>query len=964
MADRDVPSPTFEQAQLESDPVMDFCQLVVVGGRHGDSCLALRDADAAVAFEPADKPWRVMEGEAGTGVALFSAVTEDAQSSCMRLQIAADRVLAGFSFHYTVSSEPQWDRLNVFLQWQDGAADQRLAIFHGEQPWSSFSHTVSDQGRGVATGISLCYSKDRNRSVGEDWAGVSSIRLQTIAKSALVATELELQAPTWVLQSDPQSPEIFELRIRVFDQLGFVFAPGLGESLIVLQALDARVELGLQVAGNSRWQRSRRGELHHHLSIGRPGTKNLSLSVDLPNPSQKSTLLVSVGNASGLIGRLEIPLRGICMLTSPGSDDCGRFTTAVERVSFIPPAKAWRLKQSAANGREALFSPQLGRRQGSCLRLHIAFDRTLTDWFSRDFVSSEHQDFLRIHAHRAGGTDTELLALSGDLGWRSPTEFRMVDQPPGQFVGLSWCYEKGYTVSHLLDRAGVQDIAFRSVKTELSGIRWTAPQRILWSDFLAPVRFRWGVRVLNQFEAPAVGAFPEPLNIRISSAEKESVLTASIVGDSNSVVTGRAELALPELRIGRSGFAELALQVLPPVGLDTSLALTIDGLPTEQLSGRLALKIVHFCNLALQAGSGSDSCRAIQGEGAAISFDLGAGPWRILPAEDGEELALFSPEIEHRQRNCLRLRLNQDSILTELSFRYLVDSQPRWDILSVHLHREDPQRSDEEFEFSGASPWTDFSHAIDQFKGRVFGVSWCYQKDYSATSGADWGAVNGISLVTLPEEQSTVLAGVALSGPAAMFRTNFRTRAHYHLQLRAINALGLPLSGTAIENLVISARSPHRDTAIEIAMSGGSEPSVSALGQSSLTIRIGRSGIAELQLNVLPARGSSTSLVIEVTGLPPGLTANRLEIPVTDFCHLVMTGGLAGNACQALGGLRQAAATVAFIPSTVSWQAWGGVDDRGLALATPPLRDKQQVCLQLLPLPERVLTSAVLRLFF
>ena len=176
-----------------SNPIADFCDLVMVGGRSGAGCAAL-DVDemgARARYFPLSKPWRLIRGEADGDWALSSARIGDNARSCLQLPLAEDQQLRGFAMRWRADSEWCYDFLSIYLRRADQptvrellTADQntdrssrRVLQYSGPRGWSSFHYEEGDSTSSPVSMLEFCYTKDGTRSYGLDMAAVDNINL-------------------------------------------------------------------------------------------------------------------------------------------------------------------------------------------------------------------------------------------------------------------------------------------------------------------------------------------------------------------------------------------------------------------------------------------------------------------------------------------------------------------------------------------------------------------------------------------------------------------------------------------------------------------------------------------------------------------------------------------------------------------------------------------------------------------
>ena len=139
---------------LAANPVADFCDVAVAGGRSGPNCVPL-DVDSRLSYG-LDSPWVLGSDASGSGLALFSADVGSGGNSCLQLQFLERDVLTELSLDYRALAEGSGGEFTLVLH-RNGEADE--FVFRRDMLETAWTRLVQgiDFERARVTGISVCY---------------------------------------------------------------------------------------------------------------------------------------------------------------------------------------------------------------------------------------------------------------------------------------------------------------------------------------------------------------------------------------------------------------------------------------------------------------------------------------------------------------------------------------------------------------------------------------------------------------------------------------------------------------------------------------------------------------------------------------------------------------------------------------------------------------------------------------
>ena len=890
------------------DPVTNFCDLVVEGGRGGSSCATLAEATestARVSYVPARSPWRLGEGPTeDSGLALFSAELDSDESSCLRLQLREGRQLLAVNFAYTVSAGSSSGALTIALH-RDGEADEEVLRQSGEQDWTEMQLPTATLDRLPVEGLSICYEKGSGIEAGQDLAGVDNIRLETAsplvdfcdlvmadgsggsscaalaeaAESSARVSYVPAKSP-WRLGEGPTadfglalfsaavgSGERSCLRLRLNEgrQLlaaNFWYTVDAGTSTgaltISLERDEEEAEEILRESVEAVW-----ATLRHTVDLRRPPVVGISICYEKGSGIEAGLDRAGVDNI-----RLETasPVADFCdlvMADGSGGSSCAALAEDEDsgaRVSYEPAENPWRLGEGPPedNFGPALFSAAVGSGESSCLRLQLEEGRQLLAadfWYTVDAGASGGA--LTIVLERDEELDgEEILRASSTVAWATASYTADLALVP--IVGISICYAKGSDSGDAgLDWAGVDNIRLE-----------TASPLMDFCD-LVLADGSGGSSCAALAEAEGNGArvsYPPPSSLwRLGEGQagaSDLALFSSVVG------VGESSCLRLQLREGRQLLA-LNLDYTVSAG-DSTGALTIalhrDGAADEEVlrrSGELG-----WTEMMLPAATPG----RLPVEGVSICYEKGSG------IDAGEDWAGVD-----------NIRLDTADPLMEFCDLAVVGGR---DGRGCGVLAEVGEGNDKVEYRPAASPWLVSNRPMGE----------------------------GMALLSVPidsDESSCLRLSLELL-PSQRFG--------------ALNMDYTVSTGTLTILLERGEEAPE-----EILRASGEQPWTG------------------LQHSVDPERGQVSiilmcyekSTAIEDTGLA-WAGVDNIELlaadPVADFCDLVIEGGSSGASCAALDvvdGFR-----VAYTPQQSPWILGSDASGSGLALFSADVGSGEDSCLQ------------------
>ena len=928
--------------------IINLCAAVIAGGTGGESCRVLAAEPNGAFFDPDNRPWR----NRGTGSRriLANAPIGENQISCLRLRLAPEWALSAMSFRRYVNTEYLNHRfgnfLGVYLHRADNSAPQQIAELHGNLPWGVFAHTVQPQPRPVV-GFSLCYQTSSLRIFNPERsvnAAVDDIAIEVIS-APLDPVAVRLRAPDSIFGSVPGAPAQFRLSLQLLDRNGDPAAPLPGVPLYVeMAAEDGNAELNVVSVEGENTAASGRGRVRLQVAANGSGTAELAVTARTIGAAD-TTLHVTVGGADLRGDRLAIAVTDFCAAFMAG----GRRSSACRllqslrgsAVSFQPAAEHWRLLPGAAAG-AALFSPVTTASKSICLNLALPVGsvlRTLSFRYHRPDSALGLQTPTVRFSYRDGGSEGFEVRPMTESGsdWR---RFSIAaDWGRGPVAGIAWCVrERGQTSGRgfAVDDIDLQTVppGFDAVHLELQGGDQTVKQ-VLRLNSVSPVRLSVLIGALDQVGRPLLTAHGRRMQITASADHEAIALSALTLID--GVPQGRPTVAagsleLTDVAVGRSGFAELALQLRIPSAVRGALQIAATDLMTGIRGEPLNIPIVDICEVLMAGRSGGESCQALANDAERAFFEPDDVVWQVVD-RPGQQM-LRNPEIGAHARSCLRLNLKKNQRLSALSFRRYVNFALGGNLLRVYLHRRGSENPEHIAEFGGSLGWGDFMHTVDTERRPVDGLSLCYE---TGPLGSERSGTLALAQLAFVFDESQA-AAVRLRAPKQLFWMNAATPAKFRLMVQAVDRHGNPVASASDIPLQLEIDAAH--PAVELLAIDSAGDVVSGRGRIRLEAVVGTLGSAELAVSASSAEVADTTLRVVVGGTDLG--GDRLAIGVTDFCNLVMADGRSGTGCRLLRSL--STTTVSFQPAAEHWSVQAGAGG-GNALFSPVTNTGRPICL-------------------
>ena len=929
--------------------ITNLCAAVIAGGTGSESCRVLAVEPNGAFFDPDNRPWR----SRGTGSRriLANAPIGENEVSCLRLRLAPEWALSAMSFRRYVNTEYLNHRfgnfLGVYLHRADNSAPQQIAELHGNLPWGVFTHTVQPQPRPVV-GFSLCYQTSSLRIFNPERsvnAAVDDIAIEVVA-APLAPVAVRLKAPDSIFGSVPGAPAQFRLLLQLFDRKGNPAAPVPGVPLYVeMAAEDENAELNVVPLGGENTAASGRGRVRLQVVANGSGTAELAVTATTIGVAD-TTLNVTVGGADIRGDRLAIAVTDFCAAFMAGgrSGSGCRLLQSLpgSAVSFQPTAEHWRLLPGAAAG-AALFSPVTTASKSICLNLALPAGpvlRTLSFLYHRPDSALGLQTPTVRFLYRDGGSEEFDARSMTDSGGDWQRFSITADWGRGPVTGIAWCVrERGSTSTgrgFAVDDIDLQTVlaGFDALHLELPGGA-RAQKQVLRLNSVSPVRLSVLISVLDQVGRPLLSVPGRRIQITVSADHEATALSALILSD--GVSQGRPTVAagsleLTDVAVGRSGLAELALQLRIPSAVTGELQIAATDLMTGVRGKPLNIPIVDICEVLMAGQSGGESCQALADDAGRAFFEPDDAAWQVagLPGQQ----SLGNPEIGADARSCLRLNLKKNRLLSALSFRRYVNIARGGNLLRVYLYRRGSENPEQIAEFGGSLGWGDFMHTVDMEPGPVAGLSLCYE---TGPLGSEKSGTLALAELAFVFDERHV-AGVRLRAPKQLFWVNSATPAKFRLMLQTVDRHGDPVASTSATTLQLEIDAAH--PAVELSVIGPDGDVVSGRGRIRLEAVVGTSGSAELAVSASSAEVANTTLRVVVG--ETYLDGDRLTIGVTDFCDLVMAAGRSGAGCRLLRS--QGGTAVSFQPAAEHWSVQAGAAG-GNALFSPVASTGQPVCL-------------------
>ena len=655
-----------------AEPLAQFCDLAVVGGSSGRGCgvLAVGADNAKVEYRPADSPWLVSNRPMNKGLALFSAVIDTDENSCLRLslELSPGQLLGALNMDYTVST----GTLTILLERGEEAPEEILRA--GEQPWTGLQHSVNPN-RGQVSAIFMCYEKSTAiEDASLAWAGVDNIELLAanpvadfcdvaVAGGRNVESCMALdvvdgfrvsytpQQSPWVLGSDVSGsglalfsadvgpgedsclqlrfPERHALRQLFLDYRALSEESG-GILTIQLQRDGEEDELILRPSSlESEW-----AEFRHVVNLDRAQVSGLLACY------QQGAMAGSTPDRAGLddlrfVYGYLYDRNEFCDSAVEGGS-AGENCKWIRSVQSNPTDRLWG-DSSSLFGRRLIPSWALSEQRSSrdCLRLLLQprLDSSLLAGLSFNFHTFRTRDGYEFHLQRVGQLNSRRIraVVQPEGGGLPPETYTSnLDMARGLISGFIVCYNRGRSFSFNTVQFALNALQFQSEAATVSRLRSTLPPRLLqFARQSQSVDF--AIQALSQFNTVIDLAVQTTLTARSGVAGMRLSLTVPETGQSAS---GEGEVSLP---LSFNGEQNVVLGFNIPLAVvdGTTLVVTVSGNAAVAGESR-ELQLFDFCGLTVHGGRDSEgdeglrqSCSDFTGAISAVYFDPPDKPWQV-----------------------------------------------------------------------------------------------------------------------------------------------------------------------------------------------------------------------------------------------------------------------------------------------------------------------------------------------
>ena len=934
----EVTAPGGLAGEIRSVSVVHFCEVIAAGGTAGEYCARLTGMLAGIGIDPPDRPWRVMAGEQiENDLALYNPVLNAGEEACIRLSFIDRYRLSSLRVRYFANTQ---SLTNYFRLYYSTASEPQRIPWYTIVTAPHWSTILQKSPANDFARLDICYDKRQSATV--DLVGITSILLE----EAFYPTAVRVESSSTVVQVDANQPRSVPVRLRMLDRLGQPVA-GSSSGTVFLRGADTALSLRLMDAPPDSAVTGD-GELSLEISSAawRDGAVGVVFTA-VPPAYDKTRLDFEFRPEAAELGdvRAEIEMIGFCDVAVTGGSDgdsCAVLTAAAEgrEVRYLPSDRPWQALPGEGGEALAVYSAAVAVNEQSCLNLLLG-DEALSrlSFHYRLSSQAEDHDFVVRLEDEVGQPRLEIARFSvvadAVAGWNSFTH--LFDPPVEPFSQLAFCHLRLQGTEMAARELGLDDIRLAVVDT----VGLSAPEFFMsWSDsrsFSSELDF--SVAYLDQFG--------EPLNIAIESSSR---LTISVAGDARLVLQfpesqlPRQEgLSALEIELPPGGPFAASLILLPPLGAEPpefvttpSITMTLSTADGSEQFARRQISGVLACELAVAGGLQGEACEAF---GATRSSDGDWGP-------RGQRQALYSAPVGPGEASCQRVRVEHEfSWATELSFDYLLSSEEGSDFLEVSLERLGDVSPERIARFSGELGWNSFVHTIDHSSGQpVAAIVFCYRKDLSGSAGQDLAAIAALGIERVANTE-LVPTRIMLEVAPGFFHLSYGKPLTVALELRLLHQFG---------GILRDMPSPVQ---LDVAQSGRAFPltlgdptvagGVLAQGSGSISaeVSIDESGIAVLQLILLPTRNiTDTTVSITVSSLANrGFEGDSRQVSVLRFCDRVLAGGNGSALCQVFAQLVQ---ELRMQPADLPWRLLPRQDGGGEALFSPLLADGEESCLE------------------
>ena len=557
------------------------------------------------------------------------------------------------------------------------------------------------------------------------------------------------------------------------------------------------------------------------------------------------------------------PDRDFCALVVAGGesgDSCAALQSDASgyKVSYLPAP--WEIRAGEdgdANLSQSLFSPPIGAGEEACLRIELREEYELAGFSVRyrlDFGVSE--DRLRVYYGVANAPEKLLWQeWAAPLGaWHTASGRAEEVLAPDRIDSLHFCYRKQ---TELVGGAvGIANILLEEYFYPVE-VRVEVQESVVQIDPARPESAIIRLQAVDRLGRPAMDAVAGELILSAADTDFSLRLLGRSVQDS---ATARSRLAknVP-LATWSDGVVEVVAEFRPPVVGATTITVEFRSLETRVSGSSRDISVIDFCGVAVSAGS-CRSLDAVSDDGAKLRFEPAESPWLARAEPAGGPLALYSPPLADGVQSCLHLQLRAAFYnLTGLSFDYSLSSEQERDFLEVFVGREGGGELERIARLSGEVNWSSAHYTITPNSERpVSAVAFCYRKDGSGSAGRDRVAIDAIAFTGLLLAELTVE-----SDRSSLLQAAVGELVQTQVTVTARGAFGEPMAPKGLT--------------LEAVDSGGAAVTIATT--ATLVFDSG-SGRAQLTVQLLPVRGSDTTLRLTVRGADTATLIHAEELPV------------------------------------------------------------------------------------
>ena len=933
--------------------VAGFCSIAVANA--SVNCPLFAAAVDALVFEPADARWEALPGPSGKEFALYSAEPVGSERVCMRLQLAAERILTKLSFRFIIAPDPSTGTFQVaLLRGEDEI--QQIGRFDGALPDTDFSYSLSTaaQRRGAVTALQLCYEEVVAGARGR--VRVYDFRLDTLPRADLRPVAVTLRLPETLIQVFPR-PVTATLNFQLLDQLGLPLSDDVAvETTLrfsvravgtVLTRDDGQPSTATQTTNTStiatpdQEPPANSGELSGIVLFVDHEPVQLQLGVALVDELVSHTsVTITVSSDQGITGEtVVIELVNFCALLA-AEFPCERLPTMVTEISIAPQDRPWQLAE--AQGQQYLMTPMLEADEQRCLRLTVVPGLSLES-FSLSVLAALPADELgQLSYSFAPNGMLKPLDLETGLDFMD----LQAEGPELPNDELSFCYRSRLGgPDEILGLGGFGFTGVADAREDAAAFVLDLPQSILQLNPYEETTVTVVIRLLDQFDRPYAGPLDELLlSVWTSHSVTVDETRLSILVPGMAPVSG-VGINTAVVSVDSSGVLEWVLGLQLPEHLErTKLRVSVEKMGSQLAAVQAEAEVQGFCTIVVVGGA--TGCVEFAAAADGLVFEPTAVPWQALPGETGAGLALYNGDLPMGEQSCMILELAAaEQLLTALSFRYRIepDTDAGNGTFRVALLRGEEDEAQQLGRVAVALPWSDFDYALspaDHARGAVTALSLCYE----GLSEGDRVGVDALRLSVLPRAELRATA-VAVQLPRTLIQV-FPRPVTATLSFRVLGQSGIPLPADAAVSMLVSFVINTSSGTMLVLADGGS----SGNGELSGMVLVGpEPSLLQLSVALSTQSVSHTSLTITVD--PAGdIAGDRVEVQVVNFCSLLL------DEKADCGRLPAMVSEIFIDPAERPWRLFE-TSQEGPYLNTPVMRPGEQLCLRLAAPPGLSLRS-------